>query len=414
MNALLEGIRVLDLTNENGLICGRILSDLGADVIAVEPPCGSTARNIGPFYKNIPGPERSLYWFAYALNKRSITLDIDVKDGQVLLQRLVEKSDVVLESFPVGYMKKIRLDYPKLKKIKPDIIMTSISPFGQVGPDSNYAGSDLIVQAMSGYLYVCGDPDRPPLRVSLPQSPLYAGGEASVATLMALHYRDTSGEGQYVDVSAQRSMVKNTVNANCLWSTYGIVLERSGAYRVGLGAGTRARQTWPCKDGLVNFVIFGGSAGAASNKKMAEWLREEGLSTQQIEQIDWDNFDVTKFTQEEWERLEAPYGQLFLKYPKNELFREGLKRRTGVCPVLTPAELLEFPQLQQRNFWIDVDYPEIGATIKCPSTCMKFNGTHSQIPVRAPLIGEHNIDIFTKELGLSLEEINDLKQAKII
>jgi crotonobetainyl-CoA:carnitine CoA-transferase CaiB-like acyl-CoA transferase len=164
----------------------------------------------------------------------------------------------------------------------------------------------------------------------------------------------------------------------------------------------------------VNFVIFGGSAGAATNKKMAEWLKEEGLSTRQIEEIDWDNFDVTRFTQEEWEQLEAPYGQLFLRYPKKELFREGLKRRTGVCPVLTPAELLEFPQLQQRNFWIDVEYPEIGATIKYPSTCMKFSGTHSQTLVRAPLMGEHNIDIYNKELGLSLEEINELKRAKII
>jgi crotonobetainyl-CoA:carnitine CoA-transferase CaiB-like acyl-CoA transferase len=414
MNALLEGIRVLDLTNENGLICGRILSDLGADVIAVEPPCGSTARNIGPFYDNIPGPERSLYWFAYALNKRSITLNIEANDGRALLQKLVEKADVILESFPVGYMKKLGLDYAKLKTIKPDIIMASISPFGQTGPDSGYAGSDLIVQAMSGYLYVCGDPDRPPLRVSLPQSPLYAGGEAAVATLIALHHRDASGEGQYIDVSAQRSMVKNTVNANCLWSAYGMVLERSGSYRVGLGAGTRARQTWPCKDGLVNFVIFGGSAGAATNKKMAEWLKEEGLSTSQIGGIDWDNFDVTKFTQEEWEQLEAPYAQLFLKYPKKELFREGLKRRTGVCPVLTPAELLEFPQLQQRNFWIDVEYPELGASIKYPSTGMTFPGMISRAPVRAPLTGEHNIGIYSKELGLSVAEINELNQAKII
>ena len=412
MKTLLEGIRVLDLTDENGLLCGKILSDLGADVIAIEDPCGSTARRIGPFYGDIPDLEKSLYWFAYAMNKRDITLDIKTKTGCELFKKLLLKSDAVIESFPVGYMKGLGLDYPELQTTKPDIIMASISPFGQTGPYAGYWASDLVAQAASGYLYVCGDPDRPPLRVSLPQSPLYAAGEAAVATLIALYHRDATGQGQYVDVSAQRSMVKNTVNANCLWSTYGMVLERSGAFRVGLGAGTKARQTWKCKDGLINFVIFGGSAGAASNKRIAEWLKDEALATPQIEQMDWDNFDVTKYSQADWDALEAPCARLFARYTRAELFKEGLKRKTGICPVLTPAELVELPQLKAREFWIDVYHPELNKSIKYPGNCMKS----ACLPDarRAPRLGEHNLDVYQGELGLSQKEITELRQAKII
>jgi benzylsuccinate CoA-transferase BbsE subunit len=414
MNALLEGIRVLDLTDENGFLCGRLLAELGAEVIKVERPGGDVSRNIGPFYHDESDPEKSLTWFAYNLNKKGITLDIRRRDGQGLFKQLVKQSDLVIESYRVGAMRALGLDYPRLKEVNQGIIMVSITPFGQTGPYSPFVASDLIAQAMSGYLYLCGDPDRPPVRVSLPLSPLHAGGEAAVAALIALVHKETTGEGQYVDVSAQQSMVRNTVNANAQWSTSGIVLERSGPYRVGLGFGTRARQTWRCKDGQVNFVIFGGSPGAASNKQMAQWLREEGLSTEQIDHMDWDNFDVIKFTQDDWDQLEAPIGRLFKKHTKEDLFIEGIKRRMGICPVLTPAELMEFPQLSARNAWVDVEHPELGCVIKYPASGMRFAARPALKLRRAPLIGEHNWEVFHGELGLSLEEINRLKQSQIV
>jgi len=414
MKTLLDGIRVLDLADENGFLCGRMLAELGADVIKVERPGGDTSRSIGPFYHDIPDPEKSLTWFAYNLNKRGITLDIKTGKGRELFKQLVKRSDIVVESHPVGYMKEIGLDYPELKNVNQRIIMASITPFGQTGPYNKFTGSDLIVQAMSGYLYICGDPDRPPLRVSLPQSPLFAGGEAAVAALIALYHRDVTGEGQYIDVSAQQSMVKNTVNANSLWFTYGMVLERSGAYRVGLGSGTRARQTWPCKDGLVNFVIFGGAPGAVMNKILAEWLKEEGLSTKQREEMDWDNFDVTRFTQEEWEQLEAPVAEFFSRYTKQELFKEALKRHMPICPVLNPADVADFFQLKARDFWVDVDHPELGCVIKYPAGCMRFPAMPAPKLRRAPLIGEHNLEVFRDELGLSPVEIDQFKLNKII
>ncbi|MFA7247017.1 MAG: CoA transferase, partial [Dehalococcoidia bacterium] len=141
MNSVLEDIRVLDLTDEKGSLCGRILAEMGADVIKVEKPGGDASRRIGPFYQDKPDPEKSLTWFAYNLNKRGITLDIASNNGWPIFLKLVKKADIVIESFPVGYMQQIGLDYVVLKAMNPRIIMTSITPFGQTGPYKDFIAS---------------------------------------------------------------------------------------------------------------------------------------------------------------------------------------------------------------------------------------------------------------------------------
>src|SRR3972149_4606381 len=147
---LLQDCRVLDCTNETGFLCGKILGDLGADVIKVEKPGGDESRNLGSFYQDIPDPEKNLYWFSYNHNKRGITLDIETETGKDLLLKLIKKTDIVIETFAPGYLKKLGLDYSALAKVKPDTILTSITPFGQAGPYKNYKGSDLVLTAMSG------------------------------------------------------------------------------------------------------------------------------------------------------------------------------------------------------------------------------------------------------------------------
>ena len=413
MNPLLDGVKVLDLTDEKGFLCGRILAEMGADVIKVEKPGGDPSRKTGPFYHDEPRPEKSLTWFAYNLNKRGITLDIGAKEGRGIFFNLVKKADIVIESFPVGYLRKLGLDYAKLKKIYPGIIMTSITPFGQTGPYKDFVASDIVIQAMSGYLYLCGDPDRPPMRISIPQAYLHAGGEAAIATMMALYHRDTGGGGQYIDVSAQQCMVRNTVNAIPLWLTYGEILERSGAFRVGLGKNLRARQTWACKDGFVNFLFIGGILAVATGSSgLTDWLAEQGVSTDYLK--DLKNFDISTYTQEQWEQMEAPIEKLFMKYTKLELFDEGNKRRVSICPVSSPGEVVAYPQLEARNFWVDVNHKELGALLKYPGSCIRFSGAPSPGLRRAPLIGEHNMNVYHKELGLSLKEIGRLTQLKII
>ncbi len=414
MHSSLEGIRVLDLTDEKGLLCGRMLADLGADVIKIEKPGGDAARNIGPFYHDIPHPEKSLFWFAYNLNKRGITLDIESKDGQELLRKLVEKADILVESYPVGYLPKIGLGYPTLSRINPGLIMASITPFGQTGPYKNYKASDIVGMGMGGYLYLCGDPDTPPVRISAPQAYLHAASEAATAVMIALYYRDVRGEGQYVDVSMQQSIIMTTIQAVPFWLLSQTILERSGHFRTGLTSGTRQRQTWPCKDGLVNLVIYGGKAGAEGNARMVKWLDDEGLATDYLKQINWDEWDVFNITQQEWDKIEEPISKLLLRYTKAELITEGMKRLLPICPVSSPSEVVNSIQLEHRGFWIEVEHPELGTTIKYPGFCTRFSETPCKVWRRAPLIGEHNMEIYHNELGLPVQSILSLKEMGVI
>src|SRR4030042_2534828 len=167
---LLEDCRVLDFSNEWGFLCGKILGDLGADVIKVEKPGGDESRNFGSFYKDIPDQEKNLYWFSYNHNKRGITLNIETETGKEILIKLIEKADILVETFEPGYLEKLGLDYTTLSNINPQLVMTSITPFGQTGPYKDYKGSDLVMMAMSGFMSLLGDPDKPPVRPSLPQS----------------------------------------------------------------------------------------------------------------------------------------------------------------------------------------------------------------------------------------------------
>jgi len=163
---LLGSYRVLDLSDEKGMFCGKFLGDFGADVIKIEPPGGSPARNIGPFYHDIPDPEKSLFWFAYNSSKRGITLNIETSDGQEIFKRLVKTADFIVETFTPGYMESLGLGYDTMNRINPRIIVCSITPFGQTGPYKDYKSSDLIALATGGLLYICGDPERPPVRTN--------------------------------------------------------------------------------------------------------------------------------------------------------------------------------------------------------------------------------------------------------
>ena len=150
VTGMLSPYRILDLTNERGFLCGKLMADLGASVIKIEKPGGDPARSMGPFYHDIPDPEKSLYWFAFNTNKRGITLDIETADGQAIFKRLMKNIDIVIESFDPGYMDKLGLGYSALSQLNPGVIMTSITGFGQTGPYKDYKAPDIVVWALSG------------------------------------------------------------------------------------------------------------------------------------------------------------------------------------------------------------------------------------------------------------------------
>ena len=230
---LVRSPRVLDLTNRNGHLCGRILADLGADVVKVERPGGDPDRRIGPFYRQTFDRERSLLWFAYNANKRGITLNLDSGDGRQILKKLAGKADFLIESFPPGFMDELGLGYAVLSEINPGIIYTSITPFGQTGLYKNFKASDLVVMAMSGLLYMTGRPGEAPVRISFPQSFLLAAAHAAAASMVAYFYRETTGYGQHIDVSARECVLWETSNAIPSWKLNRKILKRAGSYMSG-------------------------------------------------------------------------------------------------------------------------------------------------------------------------------------
>jgi len=411
---LLNSCRVLDLTDEKGFLCGKILADLGADVIKVERPGGDKARNLGPFYHGETDPENSLYWFAYNLNKRGITLNIESKEGRQIFTKLVRKADFVIESFAPGYLDDLGLSYLKLSQTNPRIIMTSVTPFGQTGPYKNYKASDIEVMAMGGMMYITGEPEQPPLRISLPQAFLLASAHGAAASMVAHFYRETSGEGQHVDVSAQECVLWEIANAIPLWELNQNILKRSGSYMAGRWTGTKQRLLWKCKNGYVLFYILGGAFGVKTNRAIVKWLEENNIAPEYLRSFNWDAFDMATQTQEMQDQIEMHISRLFSMYTKEKLYNEALKRGIMLYPVNTSKDIFENVQLKDRKFWVDIKHPELSASITYSGAFAKLSETPINISRRAPLVGEHNPEIYQGELGLSSSKLNDLLYAGVI
>jgi crotonobetainyl-CoA:carnitine CoA-transferase CaiB-like acyl-CoA transferase len=411
---LLSSRRVLDLTDEKGFLCGKILADLGADVIKIEKPGGDKTRNLGPFYHEAPDPEKSLYWFAYNLNKRGITLNIEAREGRQIFTKLVQTADFVLESFAPGYLDDLGLSYLKLSQTNPRIIMTSITPFGQTGPHKKCKASDIEVMAMGGLMYITGNPEQPPLRISLPQAFLLASAHGAAASMVAHFYRETSGEGQHVDVSSQECVLWEIANAIPLWELNQNILRRVGSYIAGRWTGTKQRLLWKCKNGYVLFYILGGAFGVKTNRAIVKWMEEENIAPEYLQNFNWNAFDMATQTQEMQDQIEIQISRLFSMFTKEELYDEALKRGIMLCPMNTSKDIIENAQLKEREFWVDIYHPELSTNVTYPGAFAKLSETPLNIKCRAPLIGEHNLEIYQGELGLSSSELNDLLYVGVI
>jgi crotonobetainyl-CoA:carnitine CoA-transferase CaiB-like acyl-CoA transferase len=405
---MLGPYRVLDLADEKGLQCGKLLGDLGADVIKVERPGGDPARNQGPFYHDEVDPEKSLFWFAYNASKRGITLDIEKPEGQKIIKRLVKTADFIVESFAPGYMDKIGLGYSELEKIRPGLIMVAISPFGQTGPYRDLKYSDLVLRALGGRLYAVGDYDRPPTRISHhPQLYLQAGLEGAMAAVMALHYRNMTGEGQYIDLSIQAAAIQTS---DIGWDARKIVNPRGGQI-----TNLNITRVWKCKDGIVNWA-FMPVTGTQPNRNLdfVRWMDSLGYADDYIKNFDWSKYDMATMTQEVIDRLAEPTAKFFAAQTKVELLQGAVKHRIFFYPQFTTKDILESEQLAAREFWVDLEHPELGTAIRYPGPFAKISETPIKMRRRAPLIGEHNEEIYVKELGMSKKEIQELKKAKVI
>jgi crotonobetainyl-CoA:carnitine CoA-transferase CaiB-like acyl-CoA transferase len=309
-------------------------------------------------------------------------------------------------------MDRLGLGYPALDKIKPGIIMVSITPFGQTGPYKDYKAPDIVNWAMSGRMYSIGDADRPPLRISHhSQTYLQGSLEAAMAATMALYYRNMTGEGQHIDVSIQAAAAQPS---NSTWDIMRVTRQRGGGF--GRPTGIRVIRTWPCKDGLVTWIFYPGLMGRARDRNQAfvRWMDSEGMADDYIKNFDWESLDYATVTQETLDRLAEPTAEFFKKHTKIELLEGAVKHRILFYPQFNTTDLLESVQLEARGYWAELEHPELGTTIAYPGAFARASETPIRITRRAPLIGEHNREIYEKELGITGEELRKLKRARVI
>lgn len=350
---MLSAYRVLDASNRVGWLAGRLLADLGADVIRVEAPDANT---------------ESADWQAYHVNKRLLRLDLQTPEGRSAFDRLLAGADILIDSVQSGAASAQYFDWARLKRLNPRLIQVSVTPFGCAGPRAGWLASDIELMAAGGAMSLAGEPDGAPTRVTVPQSYGWAGAQAAVGALTAIVHRTATGVGQHVDVSAQAAVILALSHAPAFWDMEGTIPSRCGAYLTGRSIkGARYRAFWPCADGYLNFMFYGGPAGRRTNAQLVAWMRERGAPLGALESVDWKRFDPKLATQSEVDALEQPAAQFFQGLAKREFLEESSRREMLGYPVSTVADIAADPQLAARDFWDDVPGPDGNRQRHCGS-----------------------------------------------
>jgi crotonobetainyl-CoA:carnitine CoA-transferase CaiB-like acyl-CoA transferase len=396
--AALGGVRVLDLAEASGAYCGKLLADMGADVIKVEPPGGAAMRDIGPFYAGtepaaagMRDRNRSLFFWHYNTSKRSVTLDLGAPRERERFLGLAATADLVIETFRPGELDALGLGYATLAARNPRLTLVSITPFGQTGPYRDYRGSDLIAQAVGGMVYVNGFPDEPPLQGLGLQAYHSASTYAAIAALLALLARDATGRGQWVDVSTQESVAATVEHASSFFFQDGRIAERRGSLHW-----TRYFRVVRCKDGYAMHCTLGDWTS------LIEWVKADGKA-QDLAEPAWESFTHRR---DHCEHLFDVLDQWAADYSVADLVEGAQLRRIPYAAVVPPEALLNNPQLAERGFFVPVRHDELGATLTYPGAPYVLNATPWRIRRQPPLVGEHTGEVFreSEHCGASAAE----------
>ncbi len=391
MTGLLSGVRVLDIGGRiSAPYCSKTLANMGAEVIKVEPPNGDEARRMGPFPGEAPHPDKSGLFLALNANKYGVTLDITTSDGSEKLRRLAKATDIIVENLPLGYLDQLDLGYEALREINPGIIVTSITPFGNWGPNKTWKATDLTLFQMSGHAHgllgPVDDPDNDaPIRAGGHQSEFVAGLAATTATLMALYRKRMTGHGSHVELSSYEAMVTQLISglANAAFGRPGPVRHTQKVKEATIGGMVGAvGGVLPCNDGYV----------AISPREDAQWQRWLEV----MGNPDWgteERFATREARQSNSPQLWELLSDWSRRYSKHEIARWGQEKRIPCFPVNTVSDLLEDEHLACRHFFVELDHPVAGA-FKYPGVAYRFFNTPLSLAARpAPLLGEHNSQI---------------------
>ncbi len=372
---------------------------MGAEVIKVERPGGDASRSIGPFAGNIPHPEKSLPFWYNNTSKLGITLNFDSERGRDIFLRLAGKADVVIETFPPGYLKEIGLDYEILSAANPGLILTSITGFGQTGPYRLYKSCDMVASASGGQMFVCGNPETPPLKPYGQQSYYMASLFAVMGILIALHERRSSDRGQHIDISLQEAVAATLEHVMVRYFYDNVVPGRQG----NLHWNTTAC-LMPGKDGYI-LITFN-----TEWNTLVEWMDSEGMAGDLVDE---------KWRDEDYRMRHVDHIIEVMKcwtatHTIAELFELGQLMRFPWAPVCSPQDLFDSPQLKARNFFTTVDHLELNTSLTYPGFHFKFSDFTCSQMRRSPFVGEHNSHIYHETLGLSADELDGLSSTNII
>jgi crotonobetainyl-CoA:carnitine CoA-transferase CaiB-like acyl-CoA transferase len=400
----LAGLRVLDLAGESGLFCGRMLGELGAEVIKIEPPGGDSFRARGPWLAGEENnPEASLYHLHYNVNKKSVTVNLLESEGQILFRQMATSADVVLETMAPGEMNALGIGFESLREVNPRLIYTTITPFGQNGPLSEWSGNALTGAAMSGLLYLNGDPSEAPNQPAAEQAYHMASLVATWSTLIAIRTRSTKDTGSRVDISVQEAAAMATVqtaNAN-FYTWHGELPMRGGMRHFG------SRHLYLCKDEKWASI----SIRPVRWYDFVQWLSEEGVEPDLTDEKWSDPF----FRRDHQDEIEEAHANLSRKFDRDELVRVGQSRRMLIVPVNKIDDLSQHTQLRERDFFKEVRYDNFSdLKLEHPGPAYQFSLTKPPAYSRAPLVGEHNDYMYSEVLNITRDRYDELAIEKII
>ena len=399
---ILSDIKVLELAHSlSGAFCAKLLADQGANTVKVEPPgWGDPARREPPFINGIPDSDSSTIFLAFNTNKRGITLDIEQPQGRELLLRLVADADVLIESYPPGHLESLDLGYQILRETNAKLVVSSITYFGQTGPYRDYQGGDLVVQALGGFLNaVTGSADRPPMGTTLEQMEITAARNGAIAIMAALLQRWQSGEGQQIDLSTMEAAVSTPSGLIQPYSFTGRSPKRGGS-----DGNVMDGMHLPTKDGEVTLTTAG--TGGRPMEAWSEFLEEPRLLDPK--------FATRPSRLENWEELHILVAPKLALWNNLDLMHETMARGLVIGLVQNPQQVVDSPHLAERGYFVEIDHPEAGS-LKYPSPGFLMDEENPMEGSKAaPTLGEHNSEILGGELGLSAEELGQLRASQII